>query len=604
MDRIWMTKPRTSLEYQRGVDEFLEQAAQNAGMGNRIYCPCVRCGNKSLQLVKDVKGHLYFNGINSNYQKWIWHGEGASSSASVNFNFANVDVGVDENDNENENDDDVVGMVNDIEEDFVDHHEKFERLLGDAEKPLYFGCTNNFTKLSAIVRLYNLKSGNGWSDKSFSELLKLLAEMFPQPNELPTSMYEVKKAMSSLGMGYEKIHACQNDCILYRKECKDLEWTKKKGVPAKVLWYIPPIPRFRRLFRNAEHAKNLTWHADRRINDGMLRHPADTPQWKTIDRLYLEFSRDARNLRLGLSTDGMNPHGLQSSSHSTWPVLLVNYNLSPHLCMKRKFVMLTMLISGPRQPGNDIDVYLAPLIEDLKMLWEEGVECFDGSREETFTLRALLLWTINDFPAYGNLSGYSVKGYFACPICKENTCSKRLEHGRKICYMGHRRFLPQAHRFRKQKKAFNGEAEHVRAPKPLSGAEVLDSLSGVEVVFGKGRRLSNTEGLIGSPQSRCDAYREECVQKYMKILKGYVRNRHRPEGCIIECYIAEEAVEFCSEYLANARTIGVPKGIEERIERLPESDDIDNEDVAYVREDCEGIYVEEDTTSRKKRKRT
>ena len=65
----------------------------------------------------------------------------------MNFNCANVDVGVDEN--ENENDDDVVGMVNDIEEDFVDHHEKFERLLGDAEKLLYFGCTNNFTKLSA-----------------------------------------------------------------------------------------------------------------------------------------------------------------------------------------------------------------------------------------------------------------------------------------------------------------------------------------------------------------------------------------------------------------------------------------------------------------------
>ena len=105
-------------------------------------------------------------------------------------------------------------------------------------------------------------------------------------------------------------------------------------MPAKVLWYIPPIMRFRRLFRNAEHAKNLTWHADKRINDGMLRHPADAPQWKTIDRLYLEFSQDARNLRLGLSIDGMNPHGLQSSSHNTWSVLLVNYNLPPHLCMK------------------------------------------------------------------------------------------------------------------------------------------------------------------------------------------------------------------------------------------------------------------------------
>ncbi|CAM8882783.1 unnamed protein product [Rhodiola kirilowii] len=41
--------------------------------------------------------------------------------------------------------------------------------------------------------------------------------------------------------------------------------------------------------------------------------------------------------------------------------------------MKRKYMMLSLLISGPRQPGNDIDVYLAPLIEDLKLLWNEGV---------------------------------------------------------------------------------------------------------------------------------------------------------------------------------------------------------------------------------------
>ena len=61
--------------------------------------------------------------------------------------------------------------------------------------------------------------------------------------------------------------------------------------------------------------------------------------------------------------------------------------------------------------------------------------------------------------------------------------------------MGHIRFLPQAHRFHKQNKAFNGEAEHVRAPKPLSGAEVLDSLLGVKVVFSKGRQPSNTKGV-------------------------------------------------------------------------------------------------------------
>ena len=47
-------------------------------------------------------------------------------------------------------------------------------------------------------------------------------------------------------------------------------------------------------------------------------------------------------------------------------------------------------------------------------------------------------------------------------------------------------------------------------------------------------------------------------ERFMKILKGYVRNRNRPEGCIAKCYIAEEAVEYCSEYLSNMKAIGKP----------------------------------------------
>ena len=84
-------------------------------------------------------------------------------------------------------------------------------------------------------------------------------------------------------------------------------------------------------------------------------------------------------------------------------------------------MMLSLLISGPQQPGNDIDIYLAPLIEDLKTLWETGVEAYDAYQREVFTLRAVLLWTINDFPTYGNLFGCTVKGYFACPICTPET---------------------------------------------------------------------------------------------------------------------------------------------------------------------------------------
>ena len=167
----------------------------------------------------------------------------------------------------------------------------------------------------------------------------------------------------------------------------------------------------------------------------MLRHVADSPQWKKIDSLYLEFGSDSKNLRLGLATDGMNPYGNLSSKHSSWHVLLIIYNLS--LCMKRKYIMLSMMISGPRQPGNDIDVYLSPLIEDLRLLWDAGIEVFDAYGKVNFNLRALLFCTINDFLAYEYLSGYSVKGHSACPICEENTSYHQLKHGRKTCYIGH-----------------------------------------------------------------------------------------------------------------------------------------------------------------------
>ena len=46
----------------------------------------------------------------------------------------------------------------------------------------------------------------------------------------------------------------------------------------------------------------------------------------------------------------------------------------------------------------------------------------------------------------------------------------------------------------------------------------------------------------------------------MEVLKSYVRNRNLPEGCIVECCIAEEAIEFFTEYLSNVDAIGIPIG--------------------------------------------
>ena len=86
--------------------------------------------------------------------------------------------------------------------------------------------------------------------------------------------------------------------------------------------------------------------------------------------------------------------------------------------------MLTLLIPGPKQPGNDINVYLAPHVEDLNELWVNGVKVYDVVDKSTFNLKAILIWTINDFPAYANTSGWSTKGKLACHVCHTNTYSE------------------------------------------------------------------------------------------------------------------------------------------------------------------------------------
>jgi len=79
--------------------------------------------------------------------------------------------------------------------------------------------------------------------------------------------------------------------------------------------------------------------------------------------------------------------------------------------LKQKFIMMPVLIPGPNQTGNDIDMYLRPLVDDLLLLWREGVCVWDEDKQEDFNLRALIFITINDWPTLSNLSRQSNKGY-------------------------------------------------------------------------------------------------------------------------------------------------------------------------------------------------
>ena len=76
---------------------------------------------------------------------------------------------------------------------------------------------------------------------------------------------------------------------------------------------------------------------------------------------------------MGLAANGFNSFGNMSLSYSMWPVVLTAYNLPLCLCTKDPYKMLTLLIPGPNASRKDMDVFLRPLVDELKDLWNEGV---------------------------------------------------------------------------------------------------------------------------------------------------------------------------------------------------------------------------------------
>ena len=127
----------------------------------------------------------------------------------------------------------------------------------------------------------------------------------------------------------------------------------------------------------------------------------------------------------------MNRFGEWGSSHSTWPVTLCMFNLPSWLCLKQKYMMMHVLIQGTKQPGNDIDVYLRLLVDELLLFWKkEGVRM--STNKENVDLRALLFISINDWSTLSNVSVQSNKGYQACTHCLYETDSLYLKNRRKV----------------------------------------------------------------------------------------------------------------------------------------------------------------------------
>jgi hypothetical protein len=69
---------------------------------------------------------------------------------------------------------------------------KYKKMIKDSKKSFYHGCVTQYTRLFAMVKLFQLKVSNGGSDYSFKDMLMLLKDILPQGNTVPETVYEAK----------------------------------------------------------------------------------------------------------------------------------------------------------------------------------------------------------------------------------------------------------------------------------------------------------------------------------------------------------------------------------------------------------------------------
>ncbi|XP_039120162.1 uncharacterized protein LOC120256563 [Dioscorea cayenensis subsp. rotundata] len=432
-----------------GVNSFVEfaKAHPNCLDGHLMRCPCnhKKCQNRNFLDEDTIKAHIAKYGFVENYETWIHHGESDDGDIFREHVVGEVFeqyVG-DENISAFETMiHDAAGpsfQPHDIQDNPTPAVQHIYDMLRAEQQELWPNNPNRISKLSVVARLMNLKAEHHFSERLYDDFCELMKECLPSNNVIVDGFYETKQLVRGLGLPVEQIDCCKRSCMLYWGEDSELiscklcghdrykrgrtdSGSRKTMVPHKKMFYFPLTPRLQRLYGSNATAKHMRWHFEHEMEkDGVMRHCSDSPAWKHFNNMYPSFASECRNARLGLCTDGFQPFGQSGQQYSSWPVIVTPYNLPPWMCMKDEYMFLSIIVPGPSNPKDRLDVFLQPLIAELKDLWEIGVETYDVTSKQNFRMRAALMWIISDFPAYSMLSGWSIAGKLACPYCMDDS---------------------------------------------------------------------------------------------------------------------------------------------------------------------------------------
>jgi hypothetical protein len=151
------------------------------------------------------------------------------------------------------------------------------------------------------------------------------------------------------------------------------------------------------------------------------------------------------------------------------------------------YLLLTILISGLKQLGIDIDVFLEPLMQEMERLWRHGEPMYDAFRKEDFICRAMIFVTTNDYLALFALFG-QIKGKTGCLVCLDGTTWVYLDVFKKTVYLRYRRFLKTNHKFRSKIyfRYYDNKAENEPPPERRKNRQhVFEMVKNIRVILEK-----------------------------------------------------------------------------------------------------------------------
>ncbi|XXG77374.1 hypothetical protein AAC387_Pa08g1541 [Persea americana] len=231
MDKTWTTLDsqdrmaiRMGREYRDGVKSFIEFAKANVGDATEIWCPCRVCKNNRQYDYETVNFHICRWGMLASYKTWIYHGEKTTPMDNVVESEHGGDSDYeDPNEYQEMMEDHCMGTYTNAGAIHSNAMRHFERMLDASQRPLYPGCSPNNTLLDFVIKMMEQKVEGKWSNKSFNNVMQIQKSILLDGNLIPDSIYVAKKILHDLGLGYEHIDACHNDCALFWKENIDLE---------------------------------------------------------------------------------------------------------------------------------------------------------------------------------------------------------------------------------------------------------------------------------------------------------------------------------------------------------------------------------------------